>query len=173
MEVPQAYGGIFVSGTVPYSFKNQILASMCAQLMTARLLSEVREKEGATYSISTSGVLERTSDVPLVYQTVFPMKPEKKDRALEIIRNEFTKLAQQVDEAELTKVKEFMVKQFAEMERTNSYWCGEIAGNELLPSELPADTKAVIEAISAADICSFMKELEAQQNYRVFVMMPM
>ena len=146
---------------------------MCAQLMSARLLSEVREKEGATYSIATSGVLERTSDVPLVYQTVFPMKPEKKDRALEIIRNEFTKLAQQVDEAELAKVKEFMVKQFAEMERTNSYWCGEIAGNELLPSELPADTKAVIEAISAADICSFMKELEAQQNYRVFVMMPM
>lgn len=173
MEVPQAYGGIFVSGTVPYNFKNRILASMCAQLMSARLLSEVREKEGATYSIATSGVLERTSDVPLVYQTVFPMKPEKKDRALEIIRNEFTKLAQQVDEAELAKVKEFMVKQFAEMERTNSYWCGEIAGNELLPSELPADTKAVIEAIGATDICSFMKELEAQQNYRVFVVMPM
>ena len=100
-------------------------------------------------------------------------KPEKKDRALEIIRNEFAKLAKQVDEAELTKVKEFMVKHFAEMERTNRYWCGEIAGNEVLPSELPAETKAVIEAIGATDICSFMKELEAQQNYRVFVVMPM
>ena len=146
---------------------------MCAQLMTARLLSEVREKEGATYSISASGALERTSDVPLVYQTIFPMKPEKKDRALEIIRNEFTKLAKQVDGVELAKVKEFMVKHFAEMERTNSYWCSEIAGNELLPTELPTDTKAVIESIGAADICNFMRELEAQQNYRVFVVMPM
>lgn len=101
------------------------------------------------------------------------MKPEKKDRALEIIRSEFSRLAQQVDEAELVKVKEFMLKQMAEMEQTNSYWCGEMAGNELRAAELPADTKAVIESITADDICHFMKEVEAQGNYSVFVMKPL
>ena len=47
----------------------------------------------------------------VVYQTIFQVKPEKKDRALEIIRSEFEKLAKETPVEELDKVKEFMVKQ--------------------------------------------------------------
>ena len=110
-----------------------------------------------------------------LFMTIFIMTPtfEKSwEQGIKPVIDEKIELSEGLEKAALP-LKEFMVKHFAEMERTNSYWCGEIAGNELLPSELPADTKAVIEAIGAADICGFMKELEAQQNYRVFVMMPM
>ena len=51
MEVPQGSAAVIVSGKMPYSFKNRLLASMSAQLISTRLLSEVREKEGAVYSI--------------------------------------------------------------------------------------------------------------------------
>lgn len=172
MEVPQGSAAVIISGKMPYSFKNRLMASMSAQIISARLLSEVREKEGAVYSIYTQGSQDRLSEVSVVYQTIFQVKPEKKDRALEIIRNEFEKLAKETPVEELDKVKEFMVKQITGDEQTNSYWCSMMAGNELLPSEVCVKAEQVIQSITPKEISSYVNEVMKQNNYRVLVMMP-
>lgn len=172
MEVPQGSAAVIISGKMPYSFKNRLMASMSAQIISARLLSEVREKEGAVYSIYTQGSQDRLSEVSVVYQTIFQVKPEKKDRALEIIRNEFEKLAKETPVEELDKVKEFMVKQITSDEQTNSYWCSMMAGNELLPSEVCVKAEQVIQSITPKEISSYVNEVMKQNNYRVLVMMP-
>lgn len=172
MEVPQGSAAVIISGKMPYSFKNRLMASMSAQIISARLLSEVREKEGAVYSIYTQGSQDRLSEVSVVYQTIFQVKPEKKDRALEIIRNEFEKLAKETPVEELDKVKEFMVKQITSDEQTNSYWCSMMAGNELLPSEVCVKAEQVIQSITPKEISSYVNEIMKQNNYRVLVMMP-
>lgn len=102
----------------------------------------------------------------------FPMKPEKKDRALEIIRNEFEKLAKETPVEELNKVKEFMVKQYAENEHTNSYWCSMMSGNELKPSEVCVQAEQTIQTITPEEISKFVSEVMQQNNYRVLVLMP-
>ena len=172
MEVPQGSAAVIISGKMPYSFKNRLMASMSAQIISARLLSEVREKEGAVYSIYTQGSQDRLSEVSVVYQTIFQVKPEKKDRALEIIRSEFEKLAKETPVEELDKVKEFMVKQITGDEQTNSYWCSMMAGNELLPSEVCVKAEQVIQAITPKEISGYVNEVMKQNNYRVLVMMP-
>lgn len=172
MEVPQGSAAVIISGKMPYSFKNRLMASMSAQIISARLLSEVREKEGAVYSIYTQGSQDRLSEVSVVYQTIFQVKPEKKDRALEIIRNEFEKLAKETPVEELDKVKEFMVKQITSDEQTNSYWCSMMAGNELLPSEVCVKAEQVIQSITPKEISGYVNEVMKQNNYRVLVMMP-
>lgn len=172
MEVPQGSAAVIISGKMPYSFKNRLMASMSAQIISARLLSEVREKEGAVYSIYTQGSQDRLSEVSVVYQTIFQVKPEKKDRALEIIRSEFEKLAKETPVEELDKVKEFMVKQITGDEHTNSYWCSMMAGNELLPSEVCVKAEQVIQSITPKEISSYVNEVMKQNNYRVLVMMP-
>lgn len=172
MEVPQGSAAVIISGKMPYSFKNRLMASMSAQIISARLLSEVREKEGAVYSIYTQGSQDRLSEVSVVYQTIFQVKPEKKDRALEIIRSEFEKLAKETPVEELDKVKEFMVKQITSDEQTNSYWCSMMAGNELLPSEVCVKAEQVIQSITPKEISSYVNEVMKQNNYRVLVMMP-
>lgn len=172
MEVPQGSAAVIISGKMPYSFKNRLMASMSAQIISARLLSEVREKEGAVYSIYTQGSQDRLSEVSVVYQTIFQVKPEKKDRALEIIRSEFEKLAKETPVEELDKVKEFMVKQITGDEQTNSYWCSMMAGNELLPSEVCVKAEQVIQSITPKEISSYVNEIMKQNNYRVLVMMP-
>lgn len=172
MEVPQGSAAVIISGKMPYSFKNRLMASMSAQIISARLLSEVREKEGAVYSIYTQGSQDRLSEVSVVYQTIFQVKPEKKDRALEIIRSEFEKLAKETPVEELDKVKEFMVKQITGDEQTNSYWCSMMAGNELLPSEVCVKAEQVIQSITPKEISSYVNEVMKQNNYRVLVMMP-
>ena len=172
MEVPQGSATVIISGKMPYSFKNRLMASMSAQIISARLLSEVREKEGAVYSIYTQGSQDRLSEVSVVYQTIFQVKPEKKDRALEIIRSEFEKLAKETPVEELDKVKEFMVKQITGDEQTNSYWCSMMAGNELLPSEVCVKAEQVIQSITPKEISGYVNEVMKQNNYRVLVMMP-
>lgn len=172
MEVPQGSAAVIISGKMPYSFKNRLMASMSAQIISARLLSEVREKEGAVYSIYTQGSQDRLSEVSVVYQTIFQVKPEKKDRALEIIRSEFEKLAKETPVEELDKVKEFMVKQITGDEQTNSYWCSMMAGNELLPSEVCVKAEQVIQSITPKEISGYVNKIMKQNNYRVLVMMP-
>ncbi|WP_072541501.1 M16 family metallopeptidase [Bacteroides mediterraneensis] len=172
MEVPQGSAAVIISGKMPYSFKNRLMATMSAQIISARLLSEVREKEGAVYSIYTQGSQDRLSEVSVVYQTIFQVKPEKKDRALEIIRSEFEKLAKETPVEELDKVKEFMVKQITSDEQTNSYWCSMMAGNELLPSEVCVKAEQVIQSITPKEISGYVNEVMKQNNYRVLVMMP-
>ena len=172
MEVPQGSAAVIISGKMPYSFKNRLMASMSAQIISARLLSEVREKEGAVYSIYTQGSQDRLSEVSVVYQTIFQVKPEKKDRALEIIRSEFENLAKETPVEELDKVKGFMVKQITGDEQTNSYWCSMMAGNELLPAEVCVKAEQVIQSITPKEISGYVNEVMKQNNYRVLVMMP-
>lgn len=172
MEVPQGSAAVVISGKMPYSFKNRLMASMSAQIISTRLLNEVREKEGAVYSIYTQGSQERLSEMSVTYQTVFQVKPEKKDRALEIIRNEFDKLAKETPVEELDKVKEFMVKQITEDEHTNSYWCSMMAGNELLPSGICVKAEQTILSITPEELSGYVNEVMKQNNYRVLVMMP-
>ena len=172
MEVPQGSAAVIISGKMPYSFKNRLMASMSAQIISTRLLNEVREKEGAVYSIFTQGSQDRLSEVSVAYQTIFQVKPEKKDRALEIIRSEFEKLAKETPVEELDKVKEFMVKQYAENEHTNSYWCSMMAGNELKPSEVFAQAEKVILSVTPEELSEYVGKVMEQNNYRVLVMMP-
>ena len=56
MEVPQGSAAVIISGKMPYSFKDRLMASMSAQIISTRLLNEVREKEGAVYSICQSHI---------------------------------------------------------------------------------------------------------------------
>ncbi|WP_373136126.1 M16 family metallopeptidase [Phocaeicola plebeius] len=172
MEVPQGSAAVIISGKMPYSFKNKLMATMSAQIISTRLLNEVREKEGAVYSIYTQGSQERLSEMSVTYQTVFQVKPEKKDRALEIIRSEFEKLAKETPVEELDKVKEFMVKQITEDEHTNSYWCSMMAGNELLLSGICVKAEQTILSITPEELSGYVNEVMKQNNYRVLVMMP-
>lgn len=173
MEVPQRSAAVVISGKMPYLFKNRLMATMSAQIISKCLLNEVREKEGAVYSIFTQGSQERLSEISVTYQTIFQVKPEKKDHALEIIRSEFKKLAKETPVEELDKVKEFMVKQITEDEHTNSYWCSMMPGYELLPSSvIYVKAEQTILSITPGELSGYVNEVMKQNNYRVLVMMP-
>lgn len=172
MEVPQTYAAVIVSGKAPYTLKNKLMTQMAAQIMSARLISKVREDEGAVYSIHTQGNLTRLEDTPLVIQTIFPMKPEKKDVVLKIIRSEFEQMAQSVDPAELKTVKEYMVKSFTEALKRNDAWASNMAAYQLLPVNTLTDAISTLDTITEKDMAQFMKMVMDQDNYHVVVLDP-
>ena len=172
METPQTWAAIIVFGNMPYTSKDAKLASIAGQILSARLVATVREKEGAVYSIGAQGYMGRIANENVVMQSVFPMKPELKEKVLGMIEGEFNDMTQNITTEELNKVKEFMVKSQTEALEKNGSWMSAIASAQL--NGVDAFTGAVeeLQSVTEADVADFMKRLMAKGNYRVVILDP-
>ncbi len=172
METPQTWVAIFASGNVPYTDKNKRSASAAGQILTKRLLDTVREREGAVYSISAAGNLNRAGLYPATIQTAFPMKPEMKDKVLGMIRQEFTDMCSNVTDEELDKVKEFMVKTITENREQNQSWVSAMQSAAINGVDTFNNAMETVNSLTTADVMNFMKEVLSQGNYQVIVLDP-
>ncbi|MDE5923357.1 MAG: insulinase family protein, partial [Muribaculum sp.] len=174
METPTTYAAVLLTGNVPYTSKEQKLASIAGQILSARLIKLVREELGAVYSIWANGNLGRLSDPNASLQSVFPMKPEMRDQVLGIIAAQIEDMTEpaNITAEELAKVKEFMLKNAEESLKKNDALLGAMQGYQLVPVDTYLDASNTINSITAADVAEYMKALSDQNNYRVFLMEP-
>jgi zinc protease len=75
-------------------------------------------------------------------------------------------------EADFNKVKEFMNKKYSENIKQNSYWLGMLDTYYYYGEDNHSDYLATLNAITMDDVKEFVKELLAQENEIVVVMMP-
>lgn len=172
METPQTTAAIVSFANMPYTDKNQKIASMAGQILSARLISTVREKEGAVYSIWAQGAMRRCSTEPVVIQSSFPMKPELKEKVLGMIKNEFVGMETNITEEEFNKVKEFMIKSQTEAFEKNNSWLNNLVGFQLNGVDTFNNAIATINSITVEDVQKFMKKFNKQKNYRVVILDP-
>ena len=172
METPQTWACIVAFGNMPYTSKEAKVASIAGQILSARLIETVREKEGAVYSISAQGHMSRIANENVVMQSAFPMKPELKDKVLGMIEGEFNDMTQNISAQEFNKVIEFMVKSQTEALEKNGSWVNAIASTQL--NGVDAFTGAVeeLKSITENDVKDFVKRLLSQGNYRVVILDP-
>ncbi len=172
METPQTYAAITETATLPYTMKESIIASVAGQIMTARLLETVREKEGATYSIGAYGSMSYLEGGNASMEISFPMKPEMKEKVLDIIKSEFSKMEKEISAEELNKVKEYMAKQYTENKEKNNPWINAIQTYSLCGVDTFNGNVDAVNSITADDIKNYMKRINAQGNYRVVILDP-
>ena len=149
-----------------------MVASMAGQILSARLIATVREKEGAVYSIGAQGRMLPNSENNVVMQLSFPMKPELKEKVLGMIRGEFDDMTKNITAEEFNKVKEFMVKYYIESLEKNDAWVRAIKTFQLNGVDTLTESVAVINSITEQDIKDFMVELLNQNNYHVVILDP-
>jgi zinc protease len=172
METPQTWAAIIESATIPYSMQDEQLASVASQIMTARLLESVREKEGATYSISAYGDLSYVSGMNASMQIAFPMKPEMKDKVLDIIKTEFTNMESNITIEELNKVKEYMTKSYVANKEKNNAWLSAIQTYTLSGVDTFNGDVDSLNSITIDDVQGYMKRLNNSGNYRIVLLEP-
>ena len=172
METPQTHVSVYVTGDIPYTSKNAKLASIAGQILTARLIATVREKEGAVYSIGASGYMDRIAENNTTIRSIFPMKPEMKDKVLGMIKGEFEDMTKNITAEEFNKVKEFMVKSYTENLEKNGSWLSAISGYQLNGIDTLTESVAEVESLTEQDVKDFMSALLKQGNYRVVVLDP-
>ena len=156
-----------------YSLENLVRADMAGQILTMLYTEKIREEASAAYSVMAQSGLQRddyrTTGTVLVY---CPMKPEKGDIAVKIMREEVEALANTVDEEKLAKVKEYMLKNIDDQAKTNNYWLRQINRLRLFNTDTHTDYKQTVQAQTPASVAAYMKELLKPGNRAEIIMLP-
>ena len=173
-ETPKAIGVmVWNSKKLPYTLENSIMASMAGQILSMEYLKKIREDASAAYTVQAQASLSRddfgTEATILCY---CPMKPEKADTAIMIMRDEVEALAKGCDPDKLQKVKEYMLKNHGDQLKQNGYWMGRISTWRKYGLDFHTDYEKVVNAQTPETIAAFVKKLLAAGNRAEVIMLP-
>jgi len=174
METPKAIAVMVWNNlNMTYSLENIIRADMAGQILTMLYTEKIREEASAAYSVTSQAGISRddyrTAGTVLVY---CPMKPEKGDIAVKIMREEVEALAKTVDAEKLKKVKEYMLKAVDDQAKTNAYWLRQINRLRNFGVDTHTDYKQTVEAQTPETVAAFMRELLKPGNRAEVIMLP-
>lgn len=174
METPKAMSMmVWTSESVPYTLDNKVKADIAGQVLSMIYLNKIREEASAAYTVGAQGSLSRIDDKTDCGLLAYcPMKPEKSDTALAILRDEVTLLAKTCDAEMLNKVKEYMLKNYDDRAKTNGYWSGIIGNFREYGVDFHTDYRQTVHAQTPETISAFVAELLKAGNRIEVVMMP-
>ena len=166
METPMATVVVIASGQCEYTLKNKILMQCLSRTLDMVYLEEVREKQGGTYGVQTIGQLSRyPKDDEGILEIVFNTDPTKREMLMQIIMGELQKVANEGPKEEhLAKVKEAMVKQYAENIKENTYWMGMLYQYYWYDENMDSNYEQTVNSITVKDVQMFAKQLFDQGN---------
>ena len=173
-ETPKAIGVIvWYSKQMPYTLENVIKSNIAGQVLQMIYLKKIREDAGAAYTVVAQSSASRNDFENEVQMLAYcPMKPEKGDLAVQIMRDEVIQLAETCDADMLTKVKEYMLKNFDDQTKTNGYWNSVINDWRFWGVDMHTNYKAVLQAQTPESISAFVKEMLKAGNRAEVIMMP-
>lgn len=174
MKTPKAISYMFWRNEkMPYTLGNSIKIDMVGQILSMVYIQKIREEAGAAYSCSAQG--SSTIDDDQHHMTLLaycPMKPEMKDEAMRIMKDEVKKLTHFSDASMLANVKELMLKQAKSAVRNNRYWMTIIEAAYKHGIDLHTDYQKIVSEQTSESICAFMKEFLKDTSYITITMLP-
>ena len=173
-ETPKAIAVmLWYSKAMPLTLENNIKASMAGQILSMEYLKKIREEASAAYTVGASaGVSRDDFETQTTVYVYCPMKPEKADTALMIMRDEVNTLAKTCDADKLQKVKEYMLKNHGDQLKENGYWMGRIGTWRQWGIDFHTDYEKVVNAQTPETISAFMAELLKANNRAEVIMLP-
>lgn len=175
METPKANAQLmWLNAKLPYTQERSIQADIAGQVLAMVYLKKIREEASAAYSCGAQGGMSISDDGYHIAQIAAfcPMKPEKKDVALNIMNEEAKNLAKTCDAEMLDKIKKLMLKQHDSSLKTNGYWSNIVWNNYLLNQDDHTNFNSIVESQTPAKISAFMKDFLAGANKVSVVMLP-
>lgn len=175
METPKANSLIsWFNHKMPYSLEGSIKADVAGQVLSMVYLKKIREEASAAYSCGAQASMSTADDGFHLAQIVAfcPMKPEMKDEALRIMDEELHNLAKTCDAEMLAKIKELMLKQIDDNEKTNGFWSSLIMNNYMMDLDSYTNYRAIVQGLTPEAISQFVKEFLKDSNKVSVVMLP-
>ncbi len=173
METPVAVVYQFRHTPAEYSLQDVIMASATGQLLKARLLADLREKRGITYSITTHGAIAANmngTDSPQFMMPVYvKVDPAHTDEAALAIDETLADMAGgEITDAELDKVKEYMLKSVRDSRRENAYWLMVLQRLGKTGLDMDTDYEKKVGALTPAGVSQWLSNiLAAPETIRI------
>lgn len=158
---------------IPCSLENMIKTQMASRVLTMIYLNKIREEASAAYTVAAQGshtVNEFGTTTSLLGYC--PMKPEKADEAITIMRDEAVKMAETCDKDMLNKVKEYLLKNHDTELKTNGYWLGVIASERDFGVDTHTGFKEIVESQTPESVSAFVAEILKAGNRAEIIMLP-
>jgi len=160
------------TGKGHYDLKNDLTMELAHQILDIIYTEEIREKEGGTYGVSTSGgynVLPETTDeyIQIVYQTS-PEDYKRLNKRIEELLDEFAQNGP--SETNLQKVKDYMHKTHKENLRQNNFYANIIREYVKYGVDGLTGYDDVLDSITAAEVAKAVKDLLSQGNLTRVIM---
>lgn len=174
-ETPKAIAYAQWFAPIDYSAENKVLADAAGQVLDMVYLKSIREDASAAYSVSAFGSMNRDIDAAHTEGSLavyVPMDPNKSELAVGLIASGMKDAQQSVDADKVQKVKDFMLKSYAEELKTNGYWLDIIDEYVWTGVNIDKGYKAAIEAITPAAIAKYLQQIVAAGNHAEVVMTP-
>ncbi|MDE6207411.1 MAG: insulinase family protein [Muribaculaceae bacterium] len=164
MENPQGFVYNFYSGPAAYTLDNILNAAVFGQLLRNRLLADLRESRGWTYSIRThAGInpgLSATGGPSLLMPTNIKVQPGYEQATLDIVNATIKEMADAtvISAEEVAGIKEFLLKSFDESATDNAYWLKVIKSYERDGMDMHNTYRAAVEALSPETVAAFVRD---------------
>lgn len=173
MQNPKASVFNGYSGKTERTLKNTMLMSIFDQILDIVYTEKIREDEGGTYGVSSSGSISRYPENQTMLQIVFDTDPAKMEHLNSLVHKElFDIAANGPRDVDFQKVKEFMNKKYAESVKENGYWTGILSTYYFYNEDNHSEYLNTLNAITANDVKKFVNDLLSQGNEIVVSMMP-
>ena len=165
MQTPMATTIMVYSGKENYNLRNNVLMDFLTQALDMVFTDEVREKEGGTYGVSSYGSLNKYPHEEAMMQIVYQTDPTKKDKLNALIDELVQKMAAEGPTPEqMQKVRDYMVKQYNDNQKENSYWISSLDEYYYTGIDFNADYLNKVNSVTADDVKAFATDLIKQGN---------
>jgi len=174
MDTPKAISTMYwLSHDVHLSAETDIQSDILGQVLMNIYLRSIREEASAAYTVSSFASVSKNHEVELASLYAYcPMKPEKADLALKIMRAEVEKITSTCDPEAFRKAKEYTKKSHDTSVKTNAYWDNVISVYEQDCIDLHSDFDKTLEAQTPETISAFAKKLVSAGNMAEVTMLP-
>lgn len=148
------------SGKMDYTLENSVYMNAFSDIMDIIYTEKVREDEGGTYGVSTSGDIMSMPEKKYIFQIFFQTNAEIKDKLIGIIKDELDKMATEgPDPVILNKVKDYLVKHHQEQVKENRYWLNVIDSYYIDNLDNHSDYLEIVNGITAEKMRDFAKQV--------------
>ena len=161
--------------SIPYTLRNRLIASMASEILNMVYQKTIREENSATYGCNADYYLIRGNEgeCQVGFSAYCTIKPEKSNSVLMIMKQEFQKLSNHIDEQMFKNAKEIMLKDLDELVKTkNGFWLDIIWQKENRGIDLYSERHSIIEQLQIGDVMDFVRKLLSNSHFCETVMRP-
>ena len=153
---PLANVSIYLTADVPFTPQSDLELDFLKRCLSIAYTDSVREEKGGTYGVSVDFGLEKTDQPNATFKISYNADPSRYEELNPIIYAQLKNIAEHGPlTSSMDKVKQYLVKQYAQAVITNDYW------DYIIWHELDDD------ADFDKDYCKMVNEMTPQQVQRM------
>ncbi len=171
---PKSNVTIMFYGDAQYSAKEAGLLRALGEVLTIKLVEQLRETESGVYGVSARGSMSKVPYGSYNFTIGFPCGPDNAEKLTASALNELKKIMENgPEEKDVTKFKEAELLEYKKQMKENRYWLTNFTRsftNGTSPSEI-LETESRINSVTAKDIQEVAKKYLSKDKV-VGILMP-